>query len=81
MLGERLLVERFVEKKVGLFIRVSRDEAQRYFEEHAAEYTNMRFQDLQKTIVALLIDQKIEARLNQYVAELRSKADLRIYTR
>lgn len=81
MLGERLLVERFVEKKVGLFVRVSRDEAQRYFEEHAAEYKDRRFQDFQKTIIALLTDQKIEKQLNQYVAELRSKADIRINAR
>jgi hypothetical protein len=78
MLGERLLVERFLERKVGIFIRVSRDEAQHYFEEHAEEYKDKRFQDLQKTIVALLTDRKIEKQLNQYVAELRSKADIRI---
>jgi hypothetical protein len=78
MLGERLLVERFVEKKVGLFARVSRDEAQRYFEEHAAEYKNKRFEDNQKTIMALLTDQKIETQLHQYVAELRGKANIRI---
>ena len=77
MIGERLLVERFVEKKVGLFARVSRDEAQLYFEEHAAEYKNKRFQDSQKTIIALLTDRKIDTQLRQYVAELRSKADIR----
>jgi len=78
MLGERLLVERFVEKKVGLFARVSTDEAQRYFEEHAAEYKGKPFQDYQKTITALLTDRKIESQLRQYLAELRSKADIRI---
>lgn len=81
MLGEQLLVERFVEKKVGIFVRVSRDEAQSYFEEHAAEYKDKRFQDFQKTIIALLTDRKIEKQLIQYVAELRSKADVRVDTR
>jgi parvulin-like peptidyl-prolyl isomerase len=81
MLGEQLLVERFVEKKVGLFVRVSRDEAESYFEEHAAEYKDKRFQDLQKTIIALLTDRKILKQLNQYVAELRGKAYLRIIAR
>ncbi len=78
MLRERLLVERFVEKKVGIFVRVSRDEAQSYFEAHAAEYKNKSFQDLQKTFVALLTDQKIKKQLNQYIAELRSRADIRV---
>ncbi len=78
MLGERLLVERFVEKKVGIFVRVNRDEARSYFESHAAEYKDKRFEDLQKTIIALLTDQKIKQQLDQYVAELRSRADIRI---
>jgi hypothetical protein len=81
MLGERLLVQRFVEKKVGLFIRVSRDEAQTYYEEHAAEYQDKRFQDSLKTIIVLLTDQRIEKQLNQYVAELRVKANIRINPR
>jgi parvulin-like peptidyl-prolyl isomerase len=81
MLGERLLVERFVEKKVGIFVRVSRDEAQSYFDEHATEYKDRRFQDVQKTIIAFLTDQKIEKQLKQYIGELRSKADIRINTR
>jgi hypothetical protein len=81
MLGERLLVERFVEKKVAIFARVSRDEAERYFEEHAADYKNVPFQDVQKTIIALLTDRKIEKHLNQYLAELRGKAAIRINAR
>jgi hypothetical protein len=81
MLGERLLVQRFVEKKVGLFIRVSRDEAQKYYEEHAAEYQDKRYQDSLKTIMMLLTDQRIEKQLNQYVAELRVKANIRINPR
>ncbi len=78
MLGERLLVEKFVEKKVGLFVRVTREEAEAYFNEHAAEYPGQRFQDVQKSIVALLMDRKVGQQLDQYVADLRSKADIRV---
>ncbi len=81
MLGERLLVERFVEKKVGLFVRVSREEAQGYFNEHTAEFKDKRFPDVQKIILALLMDQKIGKQLDQYLAELRGKADIRISAR
>lgn len=81
MLGEQLLVERFVEKKVGLFVRVSRGEAQNYFNEHAAEFKDKRFQDVQKMILALLTDQKLGLQLDQYLAELRGKADIRIIAR
>ncbi len=78
MLGEQLLVERFVEKKVGLFVRVSREEAQSYFNDHTAEFKNQRFQDVQKKILALLTEQEIERQLDQYLKELHGKADIRI---
>jgi SurA N-terminal domain len=78
MLGERLLVEKFVEKKVGLFVRVTRAEAEAYFREHAAEYSGRQFQDVQKNIVAILTDRKVGQQLDQYVADLRGRADIRI---
>jgi hypothetical protein len=78
MLGERLLVERFVEKKVGLFVRVNRGEAQSYFDDHPAQFQGKRFQDVQKAITAFLLDRKIGQQLDQYVAELRARADIRI---
>ena len=81
MLGERLLVERFVEKKVGLFVRVSRDEAQVFFDEHASEFKGQRFQDVQKNIFPILMDRKIGQVLEQYIAELRGKANIRMSAR
>jgi len=81
MLGERLLIRRFIEKKVGLFVRVDRDEAQAYFDQHPAEFKGKRFPDVQKQIVAMLLDRKIGLQLDQYIAELRSKADVRITAR
>jgi hypothetical protein len=81
MVFDRLLVERFVEKKVGLLVRVSRDEARSYFDEHAAEFQGRRFQDVQKTILGLLTERKIGQQLEQYVAELRGRADIRLNPR
>jgi len=78
MLGERLTVSRFVEKKVGLFVRVSRDEAQNYFESHSVNFHGRHFKDVQKSIVTLLTERKTEQQLDRYVAELRGKAIIRI---
>jgi len=78
MLGERLLVERFVEKKIGLFVRVSRDEAQEYFTSHAAAFKGRQFPDVQKAITAGLYGQKLEQQTAQYLAELRGRADIRM---
>jgi hypothetical protein len=78
MLGERLLAERFVEKKVGLFVRVSHEEIQNYYDAHTEEYKDKHIQDAQKMILALLMDQKIKLQLARYLTELRDKADIRI---
>jgi len=78
MLGERLLVERFVEKKIGLYARVSRDEAERYYGEHLKEFTGKRFPEVQKQITAFLAAQKTGQQLDQYLADLRTRADIRM---
>lgn len=80
MLTERLLVERFVEKKIGLFVRVSRDEAQSYYDAHSAEFPGKRFLEVQRQIMALLYEDKLGRQVEQYLAELRSKADVRVNT-
>jgi hypothetical protein len=77
MLGERLLVERFVEKKIGLYVRVSRDEAQDYFNNHPTGFKDKRFPEVQKAITTMLTDRKLEQQVTQYLAELKSKADIR----
>jgi peptidyl-prolyl cis-trans isomerase SurA len=78
MLGDRLLIERFVEKKIGLFARVSRDEAQSYFQDHPNEFKDKRFAQVQKSITELLSQQKVSQQLDQYIAELRDRAVIRL---
>lgn len=78
MLGDRLLIERFVEKKIGLFARVSRDEAQSYFQDRTNEFKDKRFAQVQKSITALLSEQKVSQQLDRYIVELRDRAVLRL---
>ncbi len=78
MLGERLLVERFVQKKIGLFARVSHDEAEKYYAEHAAEFKGKRFPEVQAQIMNVLAGQKAGQQLDQYLADLRARAAIRI---
>jgi peptidyl-prolyl cis-trans isomerase SurA len=77
ILGERLLAERFIEKKIGLFARVSRDDAQSYYKEHADEFKGSRFAEVQKRIMAYLSLQKVNQQLDQYIEELRGRAVIR----
>ena len=78
MLGDRLLVERFVEKKIGLFVRVSRDEAQDYYNTHRDQFKGKSFPEAQKAVLAMLSGEKLDQQVAQYLAELKSKADVRM---
>ncbi len=78
MLGDRLLVEKFLEKKIELYVRVSREEAEDYFKTHSADFKDKRFPDVQKTITAILTNRKLDQQIAQYLADLRSKADIRV---
>jgi peptidyl-prolyl cis-trans isomerase SurA len=78
MLGDRLLVERFIEKKIGLYVRIGREEAQRYFDSHAAQYQGKGFPEMQKQITSLLMDQELGKQVDNYLADLRSTAAIRI---
>jgi DNA-binding TFAR19-related protein (PDSD5 family) len=78
MLGDRLLVERFIEKKIGLYVRIGREEAQRYFDSHAAQYQGKGFPEVQKQITSFLVDQELGKQVEQYLADLRSTASIRI---
>lgn len=78
MLGERLLVERFIEKKISLLVRVRHDEALAYYEGHPDELRGKRFSEVQKKIIAVLTEEKIGRQVDEYVAELRSRAEIRV---
>jgi peptidyl-prolyl cis-trans isomerase SurA len=78
MLGDRLLVERFIEKKIGLYVRIGREEAQRYFDSHATQYQGKGFPEVQKQITSFLVDQEIGKQAELYLAELRTNASIRI---
>jgi len=78
MLGDRLLVERFIEKKIGLYVRIGREEALRYFDSHAAQFKGKRFPEVQKQITSFLVDQELGKQLEKYLTEVRSNASIRI---
>jgi peptidyl-prolyl cis-trans isomerase SurA len=77
MLAERLMAERFLEKRVGLFVRVSRQDAEKYYREHTREFGSRPFRDAAKQITLLLTTRRTDEQIMQYLAELRARADVR----
>lgn len=80
MLAERLFVERFLEKRITIFVRVGREEALAYYQSHPREFNGRRFSEAYRDIVAVISAQKQERQIEQYLAELRAKANIRMNT-
>lgn len=78
LLGEQLVVQRFVERKIELYARVSRDDVEAYYREHHADYMGRQFSEVQKQITSMLSGQLAAQQLDSYLAELRSRAMIRI---
>ncbi len=78
MLEERLLVERFIERKIGLIVRVNHDEALAYFEGHREVFPGKRFSEVRKMIETALLTHKINTEVDGYLADLRTRAEIRI---
>jgi hypothetical protein len=57
---------------------VTHEEAEAYFTEHADAYKGKRFAEVQAGIIASLTDQKAGQQLDQYLSDLRARADVRI---
>lgn len=78
LLEERLLVERFIERKIGLIVHVSHDEALAYFEGHREDFPGKRFIEVQKMIETALLAHKVNTEVDGYLADLHTRADIRI---
>ena len=78
MLSKQAMVGKLVEKKFALFVRVSREEAQQYFDAHRSAFPGKSFSQVQKTIMTRMADERIDEQLDRYIGELRAKADIRM---
>ncbi len=78
MIGERLLVERFVERKIELYARVGREDVQAYYDGNPGEFQGRRFSEVQQQITALLVRRMAAQQLDGYIAELRKRAEIRV---
>lgn len=78
LLEDRLLAERFIEKKIGLLLRVNHAEALAYYERHPDEFAGRRFDEVKKTITARILGQKLDRELAAYLADLKARAEIHV---
>jgi hypothetical protein len=78
LLKEQLVVQRFLDKKIGLFARATRDEVQEYYAGHPREFSGKSFAEVQKELTVVLSQQKAGQQLEQFIADLKGRADIRM---
>lgn len=78
MVRQRLMVERFLQKKIGLFARATREEAQEYYTGHPEQFKGRPFPEVQEGILAVLSEQKAGQQLDRFIDELRGRAVIRM---
>lgn len=76
-LKDQLLIQRFIERRVRLLVRVDMDEVKRFFEANKEGMGDRGFREFRDELRDLLIEKKTNERLEEYRKELRAKADIR----
>lgn len=74
ILADRLYVERFLERRISVFVRVGRREAEAYYKAHPDEFSGKQFSEVYRSIIADLTLRKKEKQISKYISELRERA-------
>lgn len=75
---EQLWVERLLQERIDSFIFVSPKEVTRYYQEHGAEFGEKRQEEVEPLIRKKLGDEKRASKEKEYLARLRSRAELQV---
>jgi peptidyl-prolyl cis-trans isomerase SurA len=77
-LAEQILAVKYVDRRVRFFVRVTLDDQKRYYQEHAVEFGGKSFTEVHDEIHDLLMEKYTNEKLEQYIKDLRSRADITI---
>ncbi len=75
-LRNQLLVRGFIDRRMRLFVRVSDVEVTQYYQQHRSEIGEPLSDAVQEQIRRILVEEQVNARVAQFVGELRRKATL-----
>jgi parvulin-like peptidyl-prolyl isomerase len=76
--GDNLIIERFIERRIKAFILIPLERAKEFYEKNKEEFRGKEFSEVREEINLFLIEQETNKRLEEYLIELKKKADIRI---
>jgi hypothetical protein len=77
-IAEHLIVDQFVDQRIRFFVFVLPEEIASYYTENQTDFHGKPLEVVEKDIEKTLLAQKEKAKLENYLAKLRSKASIQI---
>lgn len=78
---DQLLAYKYVDRRVRFFVRVTLDDVKKYYEDHIDSFGGRTFSEVHDEIHDLLVEIKTNEKLDQYIKELRERAEITIVGR
>lgn len=75
---DNLIIERFIERRIRAFILIPLERAKDFYERNKEEFRGKEFSEVRDEINHYLIEEETNKRLEEYLIELKKKADIRI---
>ena len=77
-LSKQLTVNKLIEQRIQFFVFVTPEEIDRYLQDHSETYKGENPEETRKAVQDLLIREKGNQKLKDYLSRLRSRANIRI---
>ncbi len=75
-LRDQLLVVKYIDRRIKAFVRITPDEEKKYYERHKKDFGGKKFEDAEPAIKSLLTERETNRKLEDYLRDLKSKADI-----
>lgn len=74
----RLIIERFIDQRINLFILISPEDIDNYLKKNKKEFTGISQEEARLKISRILTEERSREKIGDLKARLRAKADIRI---
>lgn len=78
LVRRQLMARKYMDLRLRLFIQVSEEEIREYYEQHRRELGGVPLESVRGQIRQLLFARKFNVRLQDWIRDLRARADIRI---
>jgi len=75
-LRDQILVIKYVDRRIRAFVLVTPDEEKSYYDEHKKDFGTMEFAEAEPEIKRLITELRTDKKLDEYLRDLKTKANI-----